>query len=158
MPRSKKQPNPAPETAPAAVPNRRSRTVLVYLVVILALAAVPVLMLILGSSSGPDFQRLVGRWSRIEGGYILEIKKASADGELEVKYVNPQRGEIHVERARAEPEGASFRVTVELRDRGYEGSNYTLQYDPQRDELHGRYKAIFGEESQESDVSFMREK
>jgi len=155
MSRSKKEPKPTPETAPTP-PPRRSRTVLVYLAVILALAAVPVLMLILGSSSAPDFQRLVGRWLRIEGSYVLEIKQASADGTLEANYFNPRP--IHVAHARAEPDGASFRLTVELRDRGYDGSTYTLNYDSQRDELHGRYRSISGEESQEFDVTFMREK
>jgi hypothetical protein len=128
----------------------------VYLAVILALAAVPVLMLILGSSSAPDFQRLVGRWSRIEGDYVLEIKKVSPDGELEANYLNPRP--IHVERARAERQGESVLLTVELRDHGYDGSTYTLNYDAQRDELHGRYKSISGEQSQEFDVSFIREK
>jgi hypothetical protein len=129
-----------------------------FVAIALGLAVVPVVGLLVSSSAGPDYQRLVGHWERNEGGYRLELAKVSADGGVEATYLNPTAGPIHVAQARAERDGESIRLTVELRDRGYDGSTYTLSYDAQRDELHGKYRSVSGEQTQEFDVTFTRMK
>ena len=84
-----------------------------------------------------DFQTLIGRWLRPDGGYILEIRDVEAGGRIDAAYLNPRP--IHVARAEATREGATLKVFVELRAAGYPGSTYTLTYDPKGDQLQGRY-------------------
>ncbi len=102
----------------------------------------------------PDFQRLVGRWLRPDGGYALEIKSAEAGGRLEVAYFNP--GPIHVARGLALRDGTATKVFVELRDVNYPGSTYTLVYEPTSDQLRGIYFQAL--QSQEFEVAFERMK
>jgi len=80
---------------------------------------------------------LQGRWTRPDGGYVLEIKGVAADGRLDAAYFNPRP--IHVAEARAFREGSTIRVTIELRDENYPGSTYNLRFDPQNDRLSGDY-------------------
>jgi len=80
---------------------------------------------------------LQGRWTRPDGGYVLEIKSVAADGRLDAAYFNPRP--IHVAEARAFREGSTIRVTIELRDENYPGSTYNLRFDPQNDRLSGDY-------------------
>jgi hypothetical protein len=98
--------------------------------------------------------RLNGRWLRLDGGYVLEIRGAGAGGALDVTYLNPRP--IHVARAEASREGPALKVFVELRAPGYPGSTYTLTYDEPRDRLEGVYfQAALG---QSFDVAFVRMK
>lgn len=98
------------------------------------------------------FEAVVGRWYRPDGGYVLEIKQAGADGKLEAVYLNPRP--IHVSKAEAKREGSLIKVTVELRDTGYPGCLYTLLYDQPKDTLRGTYyQAAMG---QTYDVEFER--
>jgi hypothetical protein len=83
------------------------------------------------------FEKLAGRWVRPDGGYMLEIKSANAQGQLAAGYFNPRS--IHVARAEASREGTSIRVFVELRDVNYPGSTYTLVYEPISVLLRGIY-------------------
>jgi hypothetical protein len=80
---------------------------------------------------------LQGRWTRPDGGYVLEIKGVAADGKLDAAYFNPRP--IHIAEARASREGSTIRVYIELRDENYPGSTYNLVYDPQSDRLSGDY-------------------
>ena len=99
-----------------------------------------------------EFQRLLGRWLRPDGGYILEIRSVDNQGRLEAAYLNPRP--IHVSRAEASREGTATKVFVELQDEGYPGSTYTLLYDSQRDVLMGiYYQAQMG---QKFEVVFVR--
>jgi hypothetical protein len=84
-----------------------------------------------------DKQRLVGRWVRADGGYVLELKGIGKDGNLQAAYFNPRP--IHVSRAEIQRKGGKITVFVELRDVNYPGSTYTLQYDPATDRLKGIY-------------------
>jgi hypothetical protein len=88
-------------------------------------------------ASTGGFAALVGRWYRADGGYVLEIKQAGADGKLEAAYLNPRP--INVAKAEARQEGSIIKVTVELRDTGYPGCLYTLLYDQPKDTLRGTY-------------------
>ncbi|HNV00281.1 MAG: hypothetical protein KA191_09755 [Verrucomicrobia bacterium] len=99
-------------------------------------------------------QRLIGRWLRPDGGYILDIQGVKGDRSLEVAYLNPNP--IHVSRAETEEDGKTLRVFVELRDVNYPGCTYKLTYDPDKDQLTGIYfQAALNETF---DVAFARMK
>jgi len=85
----------------------------------------------------PEFQKLIGKWLRPDGGYILELRNVGTDGKLEAGYFNPRS--IHVSKAQATREGEQTKVFVELRDVNYPGSTYTLIYVSQNDQLSGTY-------------------
>jgi hypothetical protein len=102
--------------------------------------------------SAAEFEPLVGRWQRPDGGYILEIKSVSADGNAVVRYLNPRH--INVSWAQATKGDSAFGIFVELRDAGYPGSTYTLVYEPKKDVLMGiYYQAAIG---QRFNVVFVR--
>ena len=81
--------------------------------------------------------RLVGRWRRTDGGYILDIKTVHDDGKIDATYLNPRP--INVSKAEAITKGGHVIVVVTLQDRGYPGNMYTLTYDPDTDRLEGVY-------------------
>jgi len=74
-------------------------------------------------------ERLVGRWLRPDGGYVVEIRSAQVDGRLDAAYLNPRP--INVSRAEWRRDGGGLRVFIELRDVNYPGSTYTLGYVPE---------------------------
>lgn len=84
-----------------------------------------------------DYTPLIGRWQRTDGGYVLEIGRVAPSGSLEARYFNPRP--INVSYAEASLLNGRIKVDVELRDKGYPGSAYTLIYDPERDTLFGVY-------------------
>jgi len=92
------------------------------------------------ASSSTDSQRLVGRWLRGDSDYVIEIAGVAPDGTLDARYRNPNP--IHVSRAESRREAGVINVRVELRDRGYPGSYYTLTYDPGSDSLTGVYRHL----------------
>jgi hypothetical protein len=102
----------------------------------------------------PDLNKLVGRWLRPDGGYILEIKSASPDGKLDVGYFNPNP--IHVARAEWVMKDSKRYVLVELQDTNYPGSTYGLEYKAGTDHLVGTYYQAL--EKSTFDVEFVREK
>ena len=89
------------------------------------------------SAEQHDPQRLVGRWVRPDGGYVLDVREAMKDGSLKAAYFNPRS--IHVAKAEWRRKDGALTVFVELRDVNYPGSTYTLQYDPASDRLRGAY-------------------
>ena len=107
-------------------------------------------------SSPPEagFQKLVGRWLRSDGDYMLVISGVDAAGKLTAAYLNPRP--INVARAEASRDGSFTKVFVELRDVNYPGSTYTLTYEPAVDQLQGiYYQAAL---QQQFDVIFERMK
>jgi hypothetical protein len=107
-----------------------------------------------GTACAADFQPLVGRWQRTDGGYIIEIRGIDADGKITAGYFNPRP--INISRAQASMQKGYIKVEVELRDQGYPGSAYTLVYDQPKDRLIGfYYHAVSG---QNFDVVFVRQK
>jgi len=107
-----------------------------------------------GGDLGSAVQVLKGRWLRPDGGYVLEIRNVSADGKIEAGYFNPRP--INVAKAEMSQEGPVTRVFIELRDKGYDGSTYTLVYDPGSDQFKGiYYQATL---QQRFDVFFVRMK
>lgn len=99
-----------------------------------------------------DFQKLVGRWLRNDMSYMIEIAGVSPDGKLEARYLNPQP--VHVSKAETREVDGSLEVLVELTDKGYPGSYYTLTYAPAEDLLRGVYHHLGIQ--QNFDVVFFR--
>jgi hypothetical protein len=89
------------------------------------------------SADAPRLGRLVGRWLRPDGGYVIEIRSVAESGGIDASYLN--LNPIHIARAEASKAGEALRVDIELRGVNYPGSSYTLTYDPARDELQGLY-------------------
>jgi len=83
------------------------------------------------------FEALVGQWVRPDGGYMVTIRSAGADGKLDASYANP--APLAFSRAEAIQDGEKTRVFLELTDGGYNGSTYTLTFDPEADVLRGVY-------------------
>lgn len=107
-----------------------------------------------GAVARPEFQKLIGKWQRPDGGYVIEIKSVDADGKLDAAYFNPKP--IHVARAQAAMDGASLKVFIELRDVNYPGSTYTLVSGPGSDYFTGIYYQAVQQQSFE--VNFVRMK
>jgi hypothetical protein len=103
---------------------------------------------------GPEARRLIGRWTRPDGGYIIEIRNLDANGVAEAGYFNPRP--IHVSQAVVTRKDEALELFMELRDTGYPGSTYNLAYDAQRDLLAGVYYQAAMNQSFE--VIFLRAK
>jgi uncharacterized protein (DUF2147 family) len=101
-----------------------------------------------------DFGAIVGRWVRPDGGYVIAIRSVAADGKLDAAYANPRPLPFAV--AEAKREGDRLKVFLELRAGGYDGSTYTLVYDPGADVLKGVYYQAVAK--QRFDVQFARAK
>ena len=99
-------------------------------------------------------ERLVGRWVRPDGGYVLDIRLAQAGGQLDAAYLNPRS--IKVSRAEWRREDGRLLVFAELRDVNYPGSTYNLRYVPDPDRLVGAYYQAV--QRQTFDVEFVRQK
>jgi len=84
-----------------------------------------------------DFQALVGKWVRPDGGYVISVKGVDPDGRVDAGYFNPRP--IHVSRSEASVEGKAVKLFIELQAAGYPGSTYELIYDPGSDSLVGIY-------------------
>jgi hypothetical protein len=82
-------------------------------------------------------QRLIGNWMRTDGGYIIAVRSVDPEGRVDAAYFNPRK--INVSRAEAAVKGKTANLFVELRDEGYPGSTYTLEYDSTNDALSGVY-------------------
>jgi hypothetical protein len=92
-----------------------------------------------------DFSVLLGPWFRPDGGYMIVIKGASADGTLEATYFNP--GSLPFSKAQATLDVNTLNVFLELRAGGYAGSTYTLKYDRDSDRLAGVYFQAVAQQS-----------
>jgi len=98
------------------------------------------------------FEKLVARWLREDGGYILEVRSVSPQGAVDASYYNPRP--INVAKAEAFRENGALTLFVELRAPNYPGSTYRLVYDPASDTLVGTYFQAL--QKQTFDVSFVR--
>ena len=83
------------------------------------------------------FRTLLDDWVRPDGGYVLSVTAVAEDGTATARYFNPRP--INVGRAEARLEDGVPGLFVELRDRNYPGSTYTLAYDAEGDQLVGVY-------------------
>ena len=106
------------------------------------------------STVSPELTKLVGKWERPDGGYVLEVKAVDPSGKADVAYYNPNP--INVSRAAAWRDKATAKIVVELRDTGYPGCTYTLEYNPQSDQLFGQYFQAAQQETYEVVFSRMK--
>ena len=88
-------------------------------------------------ASESGFDVLLGRWVRPDGGYMITIRGVEPDGKLDAAYANPRP--LPFAEARASRDGKTIKLFFELRAGGYNGSTYTLTYDPAYDVLYGVY-------------------
>lgn len=84
-----------------------------------------------------DKEKLVGRWQRADGGYIIELKNPTPEGLIEAGYFNPNP--IKVGRSAWQNKDGRLMVMVELQDQNYPGSLYNLEYQSPVDKLTGTY-------------------
>jgi len=84
-----------------------------------------------------DKDKLVGRWQRTDGGYIIELKNPTPAGLIEAGYFNPNP--IHVGKSAWQSKDGRLMVLVELQDQNYPGSLYNLEYQSAVDKLTGTY-------------------
>jgi hypothetical protein len=85
----------------------------------------------------PELAKLLGKWERPDGGYVLEVKSVDPSGKVDAAYYNPNP--INVSRGAAWREKGVSKLVVELRDVNYPGCTYTLEYNPQSDQMAGQY-------------------
>jgi hypothetical protein len=98
------------------------------------------------------FSTLPGRWMRPDGGYVINIRSVAANGKLDASYANPNP--LPFARAEATRDEKTIKLFFELRAGGYNGSTYTLIYDPANDILRGVYYQAVAQ--QKFDVYFTR--
>ena len=98
-------------------------------------------------------QKLLGKWLRADGGYVLELRGAEMSGVVQAAYFNPKS--INVSRAIWMQGGTGFQVVVELNDVGYPGATYVLSHDAQSDRLVGKYNQPAMQQS--FDIEFVRQ-
>jgi hypothetical protein len=84
-----------------------------------------------------DYAVLNGDWVRPDGGYLLRVSHARADGSVEAAYFNPTP--IHVSEASVSTWKDLKKLFVKLQGKGYPGSTYTLYYFEEKDALAGFY-------------------
>jgi hypothetical protein len=134
-----------------AKPGGRRKFILVMTVVVVV-GIVVTFALFRGERGG--FDTLKGRWLRVDGGYVFDIRAVDPSGKIDAVYLNPRP--INIAKAEATRDGSTLKVFVELRAPNYPGSTYTLTYYPQQDQLRGNYfQAV---ERQNFDVNFVRMK
>ena len=114
---------------------RGRRKFFIAITVVLMVGIAAAVTLWRGANGG--FDGLNGRWLRVDGGYVLEIRAVDSRGKIDAVYLNPRP--INVAKADATRDGSTVKVFVELRAPNYPGSTYTLTYDPTRDQLEGIY-------------------
>ena len=83
---------------------------------------------------------------------MITINGAAADGKLDAAYANP--GQLPFSKAEASRDGKTIKLFFELRAGGYNGSTYTLVYDPAMDVLRGVYYQAVANEKY--DIQFQR--
>jgi hypothetical protein len=101
-----------------------------------------------------EFGALLGRWVRPDGGYVINILAADSGGKLNAGYANPSP--LPFAAAQASRNDGVLNVFFELRAGGYNGSTYTLTYDPSKDILRGVYYQAVARQT--FDVYFVRGK
>jgi len=89
------------------------------------------------ATARPDPSKLIGRWLRPDGRYVLALSNPTPDGQLTAAYFNPRS--INVARAEWKLQDGHLSAFAELRDEHYPGSTYTLDYQPGTDRLVGIY-------------------
>ena len=112
-----------------------------------------ILFIALATSAGAtDYSVLNGDWVRPDGGYLLRVGNATADGSVDAAYFNPQPS--RVAEASVSTWKGMKKLFLKLQDKGYPGSTYTLYYFEDKDALAGFYYQAHMEQTFE--VVFVR--
>ena len=106
-----------------------------------------------GVEAPADVQKLLGRWLRSDGTYVLELRSADRTGVVQAGYFNPKS--INVSRAIWMRGAEGLQVVVELNDAGYPGATYVLSHDAKTDTLVGKYHQP--QMGQTFDIDFVRQ-
>ncbi len=85
----------------------------------------------------PDYGIIAGEWQRTDGGYLIKVSNVQTDGKATVEYFNPRP--IHVEQASISRQEGLIKLFINLQDKGYEGSTYTLYYYAEKNAMAGFY-------------------
>ena len=89
-------------------------------------------------------EKLIGRWVRPDGGYVIHVREIKPDGSVVAGYFNPK--EINVSEANVSVWKGFNQLFIKLDDKGYPGSTYTLYYYAEKDALAGfYYQAVVNE-------------
>lgn len=83
-----------------------------------------------------DYQKLIGKWVRPDGGYTLEITAVN-EPQITAGYYNP--GKINISNAEIRKVNDKEEIYIEFFDTNYMGSYYKLIFDQNRDQLIGTY-------------------
>lgn len=145
--KGKKKPNSGSGKQQPEVKGKSARVswILVGLAVTVAIAGIYLVFMRHGPASKgtesaaerADFQALVGKWVRPDGGYVIAVRSVDSDGRVDAGYFNPRP--INVSRAEASAQGKTIKLFIELQAAGYPGSTYELMYAPGNDVLVGIY-------------------
>ena len=92
---------------------------------------------ITATSPIPLSAKLEGKWERTDGGYVLALKGPLGNGDITAKYFNPNP--INVGRSMWQLDRGKLKLMVELQDKNYPGSVYSLEYVEHDDVLKGTY-------------------
>lgn len=101
-----------------------------------------------------EVRKMLGKWLRSDGTYVLELRGADAGGTVRAGYFNPKS--INVSRAIWMRGAEGLQIAVELNDVGYPGAMYVLNYDAKEDRLSGKYTQP--QMQQTFEVDFVRQK
>ncbi len=115
----------------------KKKRLFLFTVVVMAVAVIAGFVVFPLAERKADYSKIVGQWVRLDGGYVLDIRNVQSDGKLEAAYLNPKP--INVSKAIASIKTGRIELFVELRDKYYPGSYYTLTYDSPKDLLIGVY-------------------
>ncbi|MCP4694061.1 MAG: hypothetical protein GY859_38860 [Desulfobacterales bacterium] len=107
------------------------------LILIMAWMVFPLASDAASAAEGPDFKVILGDWIRSDGGYLVRVRDILPDGSVDAEYFNPKK--INVAEANVTSWKGSVKLFVQLRDKGYPGSSYTLYYLADKDVLAGHY-------------------
>lgn len=107
------------------------------------------------ATASPELAKLVGKWERPDGGYVLEVKSVDPSGKVDAAYYNPNP--INVSRAAAYREKGTSKLVLELQDVGYPGCTYTLEHNSQSDQLFGQYYQAAQQQTYEVVFSRLKE-
>ncbi len=115
----------------------KKKRLVLFTAVTLAVAVIAWFVVLALAEKNSDYSQLVGKWVRGSGGYVLDIRNVQSDGKIEAAYLNPKP--INISKAIANIKTGRMELFVELRDKYYPGSYYTLTYDSKMDRLIGVY-------------------
>lgn len=104
------------------------------------------------SKTDPDKNLLIGEWSQTGTPNLIKITGVLENGKLESEVYTPTK--IEIEKANWSKIGNSLSIYIELQSEKYPGSNFKLNYIPNRDVCVGEYFQVI--DSTTNSVEFIR--